>query len=88
MTEMTRLPATILILCVFTLIPASIFAAQDLPPEVLSYADMVFVNGSVLTMDQDRPPIKVVEAVAVRDSRILAVGDNNRILSMAGPATL
>jgi predicted amidohydrolase YtcJ len=49
---------------------------------------MVLYNTQVLTMDRDRPPINVVQAVAVRDGRILAVGENDRILGMAGPATL
>lgn len=37
--------------------------AQDLPPEVLRYADMVLYNGHVLTMDQDQPPFNVTQAV-------------------------
>jgi predicted amidohydrolase YtcJ len=61
--------------------------AQDLPPEVAHYADLVFYNGSVLTMDQDQPPFTVTEALAVRDGKILAVGDDDRILKMAGPNT-
>ena len=61
--------------------------AQDLPAEVLRYADMVLYNGQILTMDRDQPPITVTEAVAVRDGRILAVGENDRILRMAGPDT-
>ncbi len=62
--------------------------AQELPPEVLRYADMVFYNGHVLTMDRDRPPINVRQAVAIRDDRILAVGGDDRILKMAGPNTV
>ena len=61
--------------------------AQDLPAEVLRYADLVLYNGYILTMDQDQPPINVAEGVAVRDGRILAVGDDDRILKMAGPNT-
>ncbi len=62
--------------------------AQNLPPEVLRYADTVFYNGQVLTMDGDSPPITVVEAVAIRDGRIMAVGQDDRISRMAGPDTL
>ena len=62
--------------------------AQSLPPEVLRYADMVLYNGQVLTMDRDQPPINVTQAVAVRDGRILAVGEDDRILKMAGPDTV
>ncbi len=62
--------------------------AQSLPPEVLRYADMVLYNGQVLTMDRDQPPINVTQAVAVRDGRILAVGEDDRILKMAGPKTV
>ncbi len=62
--------------------------AQDLPPEVLRYADMVLYNGHVLTMDQDQPPFNVTQAVALQDGRILAVGEDDRILRMAGPDTV
>jgi predicted amidohydrolase YtcJ len=62
--------------------------AQEIPPEVLGYADLVLYNAQVLTMDRDRPPITVVEALAVREGRIMAVGDNDRILRMAGPDTV
>ena len=62
--------------------------AQDLPPEVVNYADTVLYNGHVLTMDRDRPPINVTQAIALRDGRVLAVGDSDRILQMAGPDTV
>ncbi|MBI4481435.1 MAG: amidohydrolase family protein [Acidobacteria bacterium] len=59
-------------------------AAQDLPPEVLAYADLVLYNGKVITADQK---FSVAEAVAVRDGRFLAAGESARILKMAGPKT-
>lgn len=62
-------------------------AAQDVPPEVLNYADIVMYNGAVLTMDKDTPDFTVAQAVAVRDGRILAVGESSAILRMAGPQT-
>ncbi len=62
--------------------------AQDLPSEVLRYADTVLYNGQVMTMDRDQPPITVVQAIALRDGRVLAVGESDRILKMAGPDTI
>ena len=58
--------------------------AQDLPPEVIAYPDIVLSGGRVLIVD-DR--FSVAEAVAIRGERILAVGDDDRILKMAGPQT-
>jgi len=34
--------------------------AQDFAPEVLHYADLVFYNGQVLTLDRDQPPFTVM----------------------------
>jgi len=62
-------------------------AQVNLPPEVLAYPDWVLHNGVILTVDSDRPPIRTAEAIAVRGDRILAVGDNARILAMVGPET-
>ena len=56
----------------------------NLPAEVIAYADLVFYNGKVLTADES---FTVVEAVAVRDGKFLARGNNDRILAMAGPGT-
>jgi len=58
--------------------------AQDYSPEVLAYADIVLVNGKILTVDQN---FSIAQALAVRDGKILAVGENDRILNMAGPST-
>ena len=56
----------------------------NLPAEVIAYADLVFYNGKILTADEE---FTIVEAVAVRDGKFLARGDNDRILAMAGPRT-
>lgn len=63
--------------CVLALLlPASIPAAEP--------ADRVLLNGRVLTMDrQDR----IAEAVAIRGSRILAVGTTAEIEALAAPDT-
>ena len=47
-------------------------------------ADTVIVNADVRTMDPDRPS---AQAVAIKGNRILAVGSNAEIRSMAGPRT-
>lgn len=66
----------------------SVAEAQVLPPEVVSYADLVLYNGQVLTMDRDELPVNVAEAVAIRDGLILVVGETAHILRMAGPDTV
>jgi predicted amidohydrolase YtcJ len=45
-------------------------------------ADLILVNGHVLTVD---PHNSVVQAVAIRAGRILAVGSNRRIRALAKP---
>lgn len=57
---------------------------QEMPPEVIHYADIVLYNGKILTADKN---FTIVEAVAVRDGKFLAVGKTDRILAMAGPNT-
>ena len=47
-------------------------------------ADLVVVNGRVLTMDDDNP---VAEAVAVKDGVIVAIGNRASIEELKGPTT-
>jgi hypothetical protein len=47
-------------------------------------ADIVFRNGTILTMDQERP---VEQAIAVRGEEILAIGSEEEISSFIGPDT-
>ena len=47
-------------------------------------ADLILINGKVLTLD---PRNTIVEAVAVRDGRILATGPTSQIMRMAGDGT-
>jgi len=56
----------------------------NLPPEVINFADTVLYNGKVLTADDQ---FTIVEAVAIRDDELMAVGTTDRILKMAGPQT-
>jgi predicted amidohydrolase YtcJ len=63
---------------------ASVASAQNLPPEVLHYADTVFYNGKVATADAQ---FTTVKAIAVRDGKVLKTGDDAGILALAGPNT-
>ncbi len=64
--------------------PVGAQSAGSPPPEVLAYADLVFYNGKILTADEQ---FTIVQAVAIRDGKFLARGDDRRILAMAGPQT-
>ena len=66
---------------------------QQLPPLVAEhgYADLVLVNGKIVTMD-DRSytpdsPGNIVEAMAVKGKKIMAVGSNSQMRALAGPNT-
>ena len=50
----------------------------------MTNADLILLNGNVLTIDDKD---QVVAAVAVRDGRIQAVGDNAAVEALAGPDT-
>jgi len=92
MTKNRHLSRTVRTLCMVSLLlllgPWAVTQAQELPPEIVQYADMVLHNGTVLPMDRDQPPLTVAQAVALRNGRVMAVGTNDRILQMAGPNTV
>jgi predicted amidohydrolase YtcJ len=48
------------------------------------FADLVIVNGKVITVDSH---FSIAEAVAVRDGRIIAVGKDNEVKKLAGENT-
>src|SRR5262245_201245 len=47
-------------------------------------ADLAFLGGGVYTVDAERPG---AQAVAVRDGRIVAVGTDEAVRAVSGPAT-
>ena len=61
MTQKGHLTRTIRIHCMVSLLlllgPWAVSQAQELPPEIVQYADMVLHNGRVLPMDRDQPPL-------------------------------
>lgn len=46
--------------------------------------DVIFHNGNLLTMEEDRP---VAQAIAAAGDSIVFVGSNSEVLALAGPAT-
>jgi len=57
---------------------------ESLLPAAARSADLIVTNGRVLTMDEGMPR---AEAVAVKDGRIVAVGDNAAVSDLAAPDT-
>jgi predicted amidohydrolase YtcJ len=77
-------PVLFIVVQLFVAIYAGRAVAQNIPPELIRYADLVLYNGKVLTVDKN---FTVADAVAVRDGKILAVGSNGAIQQLAGPTT-
>jgi predicted amidohydrolase YtcJ len=74
----------------FVFAASPLWAAQSVPPEVLSYPDTIVHNGKVYTMDDKSNTGNagtVVEALAIRDGKILLSGTNKQVLSLRGPQT-
>jgi predicted amidohydrolase YtcJ len=64
--------------------------AQRVPPELISYPDMILHNGKIVTMDDETTstnPGTIVQALAIRDGKILGTGNNKAILGLKGPQT-
>lgn len=64
--------------------PAEVASSPTPSPDLAAAADMVLVNGKVITID---PADTIVQAVAVKDGLIMATGDNEAIRMLAGPQT-
>lgn len=78
---------TVLVSIIFTVIVQFCASSPNDRRQSLSnllFADMVLVNGTVLTVDLDDT---VAEAVAVKDGKIIAVGSNGQIKKLIGAKT-
>src|SRR5919109_774209 len=62
----------------------AVAAGPEPPGPVLHYADTVIVNGKIATVDAG---FQFVEALAIRDGRVLAAGSRADVERLAGPAT-
>jgi len=64
--------------CVFVMLVVSAGCQSEPPPS------HVFHNGKILTVN---PQFQIVEAMAIRDGRVVAVGSNAEIVRLAGSGT-
>jgi predicted amidohydrolase YtcJ len=79
----------VFLLCMSSLMQAQT-AKPDAKPDLKLKPDAIFVHGNVYTgiaLDSSFHTIQRAEAIAVRDGRIQAVGENADILTMKGPQT-
>lgn len=71
---------------------AVLLPAQNLPPlvEQMGYADAVFINGKVVSMDDasiSTSPGRTYQGIAVKGDRILKLGSNQEVQALAGRIT-
>ncbi|NBF10827.1 amidohydrolase [Pseudomonas sp. Fl4BN1] len=74
-----RRPTLALLLTAMQIAGGSALAANSVP-----VADAIWFNGPIITIDERQPD---AQAVAVKDGKILAVGDKQQVLKNQGPAT-
>ena len=68
----------------------NVSAQGQYPSEVMRFADSVYVNATVVTLDDhamNSNPGTIVQAMAIRDEMIMALGSNDEMMRMAGPDT-
>ncbi|MCK5351731.1 hypothetical protein KAJ77_04090, partial [bacterium] len=81
------------VVCLLVLLYPSVGLSQQIPPLVAEqgYADMVLVNGKVVSMDDrsitPNTPGNIAQAMAIKGERIMALGSNAEMRRLAGPNT-
>ncbi len=61
------------------------------PRDVVAYPSLVAYNGKIYTMDDtsvSTNPGTIVSAIAVRDRKVMMLGDDRKVLALAGPDTV
>ena len=79
-------------LAVLLFFPVTGSLAQQLPPEVArdGYADTIFVNGKLVSKDDESRSTDVgniYQAIAVKNDKIMKLGTNAEVRTVAGPDT-
>ena len=78
------------VLAAVTMILPGAQAAQNIPPQLLAYPDAIYMNAHIVTLDDhamNANPGTIVQALAIRDETIMALGSNQAIMKLAGPKT-
>src|SRR3990172_8964428 len=77
----------------FACLMVTLAAAQEkqtVPVAIIAYPDMILHNGKIVTMEDagfNQSTGRTVEAMAIRDRKIQALGSNTEMLAYAGPNT-
>jgi len=58
--------------------------AQQIPPELVQYPEIIYYNGKVVTVDSQ---FRIVEGLAVRGGKIISADSTAKVLTLAGPET-
>jgi hypothetical protein len=79
-------------LCITLIFGFTITAAQaqNNPDSVINFADVIYTNATILTLDDhemNSNPGTIVQAIAIRDGVIIGLGSNEEMLRNAGPNT-
>ncbi|NNE37825.1 MAG: hypothetical protein HKN08_05920 [Gammaproteobacteria bacterium] len=67
-----------------------LFAQSNVPELLVDYPDLIVHNAKIITVDDEEynsNPGTIAEAMAVRDGKILSIGDNDEMLALRGPDT-
>ena len=75
---------TVIVLCFLVLVPAQGQDLAEVMKKLKAYPDLIVFNGNIAMMDAD---LSTVQAMAIREGRVLALGTNNEIKFLAGPDT-
>jgi predicted amidohydrolase YtcJ len=80
----TAAPALRIIPIACLLMASVVMASLAIPARSAEPPQLVLIHGRILTVD---PSDTIVQAIAVRGGKIVAIGSDRDILSLAGPAT-
>ena len=73
------------ICALFMIISTRVVAAESDPKLSDNFADLVLTGGTVATVDEE---MSIAEAIAIRGSRIIALGPTSEISRFVGPTTV